>query len=81
MREALELAMGGGHIRIHLNPEDHQRFSSTIPSIADRIKDLAPADIVADPQISAGGCRVITEFGTVDQQIESQLARIEEELT
>ena len=31
-------------------------------------------------RIAAGGCRVETKFGEIDQQIESQLRRIEEEL-
>jgi flagellar assembly protein FliH len=41
---------------------------------------LAPSQIEADETISAGGCRVETRFGEVDQQIESQLRRIEEDL-
>jgi flagellar biosynthesis/type III secretory pathway protein FliH len=47
------------------------------------VRELAPlaqTELVADPQISAGGCRVETRFGVIDQQFESQLARIEEEL-
>jgi flagellar assembly protein FliH len=36
--------------------------------------------IVADESITAGGCRVDTEFGSLDQQLEAQLARITEEL-
>ena len=36
---------------------------------------------MADPEIARGGCRVETRFGTIDQQFEAQLARIEEELT
>ena len=39
------------------------------------------AEITADATISRGGCRVETRFGTIDQQFESQLKRIEEELT
>jgi flagellar assembly protein FliH len=42
---------------------------------------LAGAELSGDPQISPGGCRVETQFGTIDQQFESQLKRIEEELT
>ncbi|MFQ5550985.1 MAG: FliH/SctL family protein [Gemmatimonadales bacterium] len=38
-------------------------------------------DIVADSAVSPGGCFVETEFGNIDQQFETQLARIEEELT
>ena len=81
VREALELAMGGGKVRVHLNPEDHETLGDRIPAVAGRISNLAPTDIVADPDIQPGGCRVVTEFGEVDQQIETQLARIQEELT
>jgi flagellar assembly protein FliH len=42
---------------------------------------LAPAEMIADPEISPGGCRIETLHGAIDQQFESQLARIEEELT
>ena len=42
---------------------------------------LGDAEVVADATIERGGCRVETRFGTIDQQFESQLKRIEEELT
>ena len=41
----------------------------------------AAAELAADENISPGGCRVETEHGSIDQQIEAQLARILEELT
>jgi flagellar assembly protein FliH len=81
VREALELSIGGGRVRLHLHPQDHDALKQQLPAIAAQINLLAPADIIADPDIRPGGCRVVTEFGMVDQQIESQLARIEEELT
>ena len=36
--------------------------------------------IVADPDVSPGGCRVVTEFGVIDETYEAQLDRIAEEL-
>jgi len=42
---------------------------------------LAPAEVIADQSISRGGCRVETPKGAIDQQFETQLARIAEELT
>jgi flagellar biosynthesis/type III secretory pathway protein FliH len=36
--------------------------------------------LVSDATVTAGGCRVETRFGTIDQQFEAQLARVEEEL-
>jgi flagellar assembly protein FliH len=81
IREALELSMGGGRLRLHLNPQDYEAIRSHVSTLTAQIQDLAEADVVADPDVGLGGCRVVTEFGTVDQQIETQLARIEEELT
>ena len=81
VREALELANGSSRLRLHLNPQDHATLADRIPAIVARLQQLAPAEIVPDPEISPGGCRVTTEFGSIDQQIETQLARIEEELT
>ena len=81
VREALELAAGSGRIRVHLNPADHKTLGPQVEDIAKEFSGLAPAELVANERISAGGCRVETEFGVIDQQFESQLARIEEELT
>jgi flagellar assembly protein FliH len=81
IRESLELAMGGGSIRIHLNPQDCESIRAVLPTLLNQIGSLSPAEIVPDADVRPGGCRVATEFGTVDQQIETQLERIAEELT
>jgi flagellar assembly protein FliH len=81
VREALELAAGGGRLQLRLNPADYDSLGSHAKQLAARLDTLAPAEVIPDPEISPGGCRVDTEFGAVDQQIEAQLARIEEELT
>jgi len=81
IREALELAAGSSQLRIRLNPTDHETLGPQVEALIEGLSELAPAELIADPQITLGGCRVDTRFGTVDQQLESQLARIEEELT
>lgn len=81
VREALELAAGAADISIHLNPEDYDHLRNETSSIAKWLQNLAPTQIIADPSITRGGCRVTTRFGEVDQRIETQLARIEQELT
>ena len=81
VREALELAAGSSRLEIHLNPDDHQALGSQVEAIAKELSTLAETTLVADPDITPGGCRVETGFGTIDQQFESQLKRIEEELT
>lgn len=81
LREALELAAGASHLRIRLNPADHNAMDGQADVLTKELAPLATAEIVPDDDITPGGCRVETNFGTIDQQIESQLARIEEELT
>jgi flagellar assembly protein FliH len=80
VREALQLAVGSGQFRLHLHPDDLQTFGPWVEQLTNEMGELAPTDIVADPQLSRGGCRVVTEFGAIDQTFEAQLARIEEEL-
>ena len=49
-------------------------------TLIDAMSSLGDAEVTPDAAVSQGGCRVETRFGTIDQQIESQLQRIEEEL-
>lgn len=81
LREALELASGSTRLRIHMNPADHETLGPQAESLIAEFSSLGPTKLITDPQVTAGGCRVETRFGMIDQQFETQLARIEEELT
>ncbi len=81
IREALELAAGSAQIRLHLHPEDHKALGGQVELLVKEMSGLGGAEVIADAGVSRGGCRVETRFGTIDQQFEAQLARIEEELT
>jgi flagellar assembly protein FliH len=80
IREALQLAAGGGEVRLVLNPADHQALAGQVKLLIDEMAGLGDTQIVPDAAISPGGCRVETRFGAIDQTFEAQLARIEEEL-
>ncbi len=80
VKEALSLAAGSPQLRLHLNPKDQRTLSGQIERLTKEFNRLAPLEIVADPSVSAGGCRLETQFGVIDQQFESQLARLREEL-
>jgi flagellar assembly protein FliH len=80
VREALELAAGSGQITLRLNPDDHAALEEELQPIAKAVSGLCPVHVVGDPSITPGGCRADTQFGSLDQQIEAQLARITEEL-
>jgi len=80
VREALDLAAGSPNVRLHLNPEDYKSLGVQVRTLIDAMAALGDAEVTPDAAIGQGGCRVETRFGTIDQQIESQLRRIEEEL-
>ena len=81
IREAMELAAGSSQLRIHLSPADHEAIGQRAEKLIQELSGIATAELVADPEITPGGCRVETRFGIIDQQFEAQLKRIEEELT
>lgn len=81
VREALELAAGSPGVRLHLNPEDYRLLESQVRTLIDAMSTLSGAEVTPDISIGRGGCRVETSFGTIDQQFEAQLQRIEEELS
>jgi flagellar assembly protein FliH len=81
IREALQLAAGADDVTLHLNPNDYELLGVHNDALAASLGRLAPTHIVADPSVTPGGCVVQTSLGRIDQQIESQLARIQEELS
>jgi len=80
VREALELAAGSPGIRLRLHPEDFHCLGEKVRALVEAMAPLAGAEVAADATVSRGGCRVETRFGSIDQQLETQLKRIEEEL-
>lgn len=80
IREALQLAAGSGDVVLRINPQDHATLGDRVMRVAGELSRLGAVRVVADPEISAGGCKVETQFGSIDQQLEAQLARITEEL-
>ena len=80
VREALELAGGTPGVRLCLNPDDRRALAGQVETLVAAVSPLGAAEIVADGSVTPGGCRVESRFGVIDQQIESQLKRIEEEL-
>jgi len=80
LREALQLAAGSSQIKLRLNPADVELLDQRIAEIVERISPGGTATIVADAQISRGGCLVETQHGLIDGRLETQLERITAEL-
>lgn len=79
VEEALQTTRSyrGDSIIIRVHPDD----ASALEQGRTRLISLSPAwkdlEIIADETLSRGGCRIETNFGTVDASIETQLRAIE----
>ena len=78
---ALQLASPDDSIELRVHPTDAESFEPLIQTLIARMGDLSRTTMVRDPQVQVGGCLVRTKYGLIDAQLESQLARIEEELS
>ncbi len=78
--ETLSLAAGSTEITLHVNPTDYENLGPQVERLAETLCQLAPSAIIADAEVTAGGCRVVTKFGQIDHQVEAQLRRIEQDL-
>ena len=76
LRESLEIASGCQQLRIRLHPRDYELLQNQTRSLQTEFAQLADAEIVPDAEVSPGGCCIDTEYGCIDQQIETQLTRI-----
>ena len=74
------MAAGSTQIQLRLNPADHAALAGQVKTLVAQTARAGGAEVIADPAISPGGCRVDTRLGSIDQQFEAQLARIEQEL-
>lgn len=81
LRESLELVTSAEGVVVRVNDADLARFRTAMEQLAASVARLAPSQLTADPTIAPGGCRVETKFGSIDSQIQAQLARVVEELS
>ncbi len=81
VKEALELAAGQTPVRLRLNNKDHAALGEQVAQIIAAANGLGKVEVIADATLPAGGCRVESDFGVIDQTFEAQLERIQQELT
>jgi flagellar assembly protein FliH len=79
--DALRLAAGQPRITVHLHPDDLAAWGDQGPRIVESLTACADSTLVADPDVSRGGCRIETTHGEIDAQVETMLERLASELT
>lgn len=80
LTESLQMAAGASDITVRLSPSDYDHLRGHAEKLSKSMGGIGEARFVADPTITPGGCRVETRHGSIDQQLETQLDRLSEEL-
>jgi flagellar assembly protein FliH len=80
VRNALQLAMGEPHVKLHLNPRDLEHLHDCGKEAVSRLGIVGEATLLADEKIARGGCLIETHHGVIDARIETQIERIVSEL-
>ncbi|HET6424299.1 MAG TPA: FliH/SctL family protein [Planctomycetaceae bacterium] len=78
--EALKLAAGQPQLRVHLNPTDLTRFGDKAQQIVESLSACASPELIPDPSLPVGDCRLETRHGEIDARLDAMLHRIAEEL-
>ena len=79
VRQALEKSLGD-RITVRLNPDDYKAVMAEDKEIRDVIDRTKRLTFREDDSIAKGGCILETEVGTIDAQLETQLAAIRKAL-
>jgi flagellar biosynthesis/type III secretory pathway protein FliH len=81
LSDALSLAVRAADIRVVVHPDQKQTIEQELPRLKLEWTSLNHVELVGDPSITPGGCRVLTRGGgEIDARIETQLDRIIAEL-
>lgn len=78
--DALRLAAGQPRLTVYLHPDDLAAWGAQSPRIIESLTACADSTLVADPQVSRGGCRIETVHGEIDARVETMLERLAHEL-
>lgn len=81
LRDALEMTVGCTSVKVRMNPNDLNALRAPAEALLKEFSQITSAELIADARIQPGGCEVETFMGVIDQQLESRLKRIIEELS
>lgn len=80
LEEAVRLAGQRSDVTVAVNPADIDAARLFAKSLVDMQEQWKHVRVVAEPEISPGGCRVQWGTGAIDASLETQLDRIAESL-
>ncbi len=73
--EAVNQVKGKKILRLHLSPVDIEDFKRR--EIAEFINGKEDYEVISDTDISSGGCKLVTDYGSIDARLETRWSEIE----
>ena len=80
LEEALVAMRDVRELRVLVHPDDFAVAGRFLQQLTRSFPQAANVEVLPDPEISPGGCVVRSQHGQLDQQLESQLQRLVEQL-
>lgn len=80
VQEAVRLVMSKASIRIALHPSQKAAVEALLPHLKLQWPTMQQVELVEDPTLATGGCRVFSAGGVIDADLETQISRIACEL-
>lgn len=80
LEESLTMMRDARDVHILVHPDDFTWAGRYLQQMAKHVPHAGTAEVLPDPTVSPGGCIVRCQHGQIDQQLETQLARLAEQL-
>jgi flagellar assembly protein FliH len=80
LTEIMNFVAHTADVRIAVHPRQNQTLQNILPQLQVRWPNLKHVELVDDPSIAPGGCRVYTQQGFVDAEVDAQIDRIVDDL-
>ena len=80
LKGALDMVTQRCNLIVKVNPADMDHLKEMVDNDEAVFGKYENINIEADKEVSTGGCRVLTENGEIDAQLDTQLNKIAEEL-
>jgi flagellar assembly protein FliH len=80
LEHAVKLIVGAGRLRVAFHPHDAVAATEALEKLKLSNHVLDAAQLIEDPSLARGGCRIYTEYGLIDADINAQLDRLEEQV-
>jgi flagellar assembly protein FliH len=80
LTELMNFVAHAADIRIAVHPRQNQTLKSILPALQVQWPNLKHVEVIDDPSIAPGGCRVYSEQGFVDADLDAQINRIVDDL-